>query len=86
MLDRGIIKKVLFFFKKVLNFCFPPKIFHMPVFFVIFFFLCVCVCVFISIWFNNVFGGCNLNAKRKKKKKEQEKSMKAAVQHSSISS
>lgn len=60
----------------------------MPVIFFCDFFLCVCVCVFISIRLNNVFGGCNLNAKRKKEKKKEQgkKGMKAAVQHSSISS
>lgn len=88
MLDRGIIKKVLFllffFFKKVLHLCFPPKIFHMPVGGG----GCELFVVSISIRFNDVLGGCNLNAKKKKKekKKEEEKSPKAAVQHGSISS
>lgn len=68
MLDRGIIKKVLFFFKKVLNFCFPPKIFHMPVFFVIFFFVCLCVCLYFGL-----FQQCNwwLQPQCKKKEKKE---------------
>lgn len=49
---------------------------------------CELFVVSISIRFNDVLGGCNLNAKKKKKekKKEEEKSPKAAVQHGSISS
>lgn len=77
MLDRGIIKKVLFllffFFKKVLHLCFPPKIFHMPVGGG----GCELFVVSISIRFNDVLGGCNLNAKKKEERKKERRGKKS---------
>lgn len=88
MLDRGIIKKVLFllffFLKRFYIFAFPQKYSICP--------LVVAAVSFLLFLFRfdstmYLVAATSMQKKKKKeKKKEEEKSPKAAVQHGSISS